>query len=157
MGRKLALFLCTVFAIAISVSTHATDRQAIAIEGTYLLKQDDGYQRVLSLDRGGNVSQVSDQQPLLGFTAGRGVWHASRPNGVVARVIDFSFNLKTGARMGPSLIVYELTFSDPELDGFQSVGGSLSGKVFPVGEDPLQPTKDPIQSFKIGLSGRRVQ
>jgi hypothetical protein len=157
MGRILALFLGSVVAIAFSVSTHATDRKAIAIEGTYLIKQDDGYQRLLTFDRGGNLSQVSDQQTLLGFTAGRGTWQASGSNGAIARVIDFSFNLKTGARVGPSMIVYELTFSDPALDGFQSVGGSLNGKIFPVGEDPLQPTKDPIQSFKIGLSGRRVQ
>ncbi len=34
----------------------------MAIEGTYLLIQNDKYQRVLSFDRGGNIAQVSDQQ-----------------------------------------------------------------------------------------------
>ena len=46
--------------------------KAIVFEGAYLLIQDDNFQRILSLDRSGTITQVSDQEPLFGFTAGLG-------------------------------------------------------------------------------------
>ena len=157
MHKRLTPMLCLLFATTCAVSVQAADEQAIAIEGTYLLLQDDKYQRVLSFDRGGNVSQISDQQTLVGFTVGRGAWEQTGPNTVRARVIDFAFDPKSGARLGPSLIVYDLTFANPESGRFQSVRGSYSGKVFAVGENPLEPAKAPIQSFGIGFNGQRVR
>jgi hypothetical protein len=154
--KRLASMLCFALAVMHAESVHATDRQATAIEGTYLLIQDDGFQRVLSFDRGGNVSQVSDQQTLIGFTEGLGAWEQTSPNNVGARVVDFAFDLKSGRRLGSSLIIYELTFTDLEAGQYQRVGGSYSGKVFPVGENPLEPTKQPIQSFGVSFKGRRI-
>ncbi len=77
-------------------------------------------------------------------------------NKIQARVIDFTFDLKSGKRIGPSLIIYELTFTDLELGHYQKISGSFSGKVFPVGENPLTPAKPANQSFAIGFKGERV-
>lgn len=157
MSKKLTLLLCFLSPFIYAVSVRAADEQRVAIEGAYLLLQNDGFQRVLSFDRDGNVSQISDQQTLIGFTVGQGAWKQTGANKVTARVIDFAFDLKSGARLGPSLIVYVLKFTDPVSGQFQSVSGSFSGKVFPVGENPLAPSKAPIQSFEIGFMGHRIK
>ena len=74
MIKPIALILCFVLVAMGVTDVRATDRVAIAVEGAYLLIQDDKYQRVLLLDRGGTVSQVSEQEPLIGFTSGQGAW-----------------------------------------------------------------------------------
>ena len=153
--KRLVPVLCLLCAVIYAGSTRA-EEQAIAIEGTYLLLQSDMYQRVLSFDRGGNVAQVSDQQTLIGFTVGRGAWKQTGKNTVQARVIDFAFDLTSGKRIGPSLITYNLTFTDLESGHYQKISGSYSGKVFPVGENPLAPKKPAIQSFGIEFKGKRV-
>ena len=82
--KALAGILGLVLAIALAAPAGATDRAAIAFEGAYLLLQDDGFQRVLSLDRSGNVSQVSDQQSVIGFSEGRGTWQQVGPDSIRA-------------------------------------------------------------------------
>jgi hypothetical protein len=153
--KRLVPVLCFLYVVIYAGSTQAQE-QAIAIEGTYLLLQSDKYQRVLSFDRGGNVAQVSDQQTLEGFTEGRGAWKQTGEHTVQAQVIDFAYDLKSGKRIGPSLIIYNLTFTDLESGHYQKITGSYSGKVFPVGENPLAPKKPAIQSFGIGFEGERL-
>lgn len=154
--RQLASVLCFLCAVVYTGSVQAAEQQAMAIEGTYLLLQNDKYQRVLSFERGGNVVQVSDEQALIGFTEGLGAWKKIGPNKIQARVVDFSFDPKSGNRIGPSLIVYNFTFTDLKSGHYQKISGSFSGKVFPLGENPLTPEKPAIQSFGIGFRGERV-
>lgn len=154
--KQLTLVLCFLCAVIYTGSVQAAEQQAMAIEGTYLLHQNDKYQRLLSFDRGGNVIQISDQQTLIGFTEGLGAWKQIGPNKIQARVIDFSFDPKSGKRIGPSLIVYNFTFTDLESRHYQKVSGSFSGKVFPLGENPLSPEKPATQSFGIGFKGERI-
>jgi hypothetical protein len=154
--KRLTSVLCFLCAVIYAGNVQAAEQQATAVEGTYLPLQSDKYQRVLSFDRGGNVAQISDQQTLIGFTEGRGAWKQIGPGKIQARVIDFSFDLKSGKRIGPSLIVYDLTFTDLESGHYQKISGSYSGKVFPLGENPLAPEKPAIQSFGIEFKGERV-
>ena len=53
-----------------TIAAGASDRDALEIEGSYILYQDDGHQRVLSFNRSGNVIQASDLETVVGFTSG---------------------------------------------------------------------------------------
>ncbi len=154
--KQLASTFCFILAVMSAGDVEATDRSAIAIEGAYLLIQDDKFQRVLSLDRSGNVFQVSNQQPLIGFTSGQGVWEQTGPNRVTARIIDFDYELEGGKPIGPALIVYDLTFTESVSGKYQKVSGSFSGEVFGIGQNALNPTEPPIRTFGIGFKGQRV-
>ena len=154
--RRLAGILGIVFVVLVGTPVHASDRFAISVEGAYLLLQKDSYQRILSLDRGGTVSQVSNQQPFVGFTSGRGAWKQIGPNRVVAKLVDFNFDLKNGKPVGTSVIVYDLTFSEPVNGLYQRVNGTYSGEVYANGQNPLEPTEPALRTFGIGFAGKRI-
>ena len=154
--KRLASIFGFILAIMSAGDVAATDHSAIAIEGTYLLIQDDKFQRILSLDRGGNVFQVSNQQPSIGFTSGQEVWRQTGPNSVTARVIDFAYELEGGKPIGPALLVYHLAFTESVAGRYQKVSGSFSGEVFGTGQNALNPTAPPIRTFGIGFKGQRV-
>ena len=157
MIKRLALMLsAVVVATAIASAGMAADPFATAIEGPYLLVQDDNFQRVLSFDSGGTVAQVSDQQALIGFTGGQGAWAQIGADHATARVVDFSYAHDGGKPLGPSVIVYDLTFSDLAGGKYGKVSGSLSGKAYAQGQDPLHPTAPPIRTFHIGFTGERI-
>ena len=162
--RRLIVALCVVGALG-GGEAKASDDFATAVEGPYLLLQEDKFQRILSFERGGNVASVSDQQASYGFTGGQGAWKRTGQSEVTATIVDFFYNTEDGAPLGPSLIVYVLTFSDevaPSPDDwdrvrkFQSVTGSYSGKHYAFGQNPLAPTEPPIREFGIGFTGKRI-
>ncbi|MGE5146864.1 MAG: hypothetical protein ACM3N5_08950 [Candidatus Eiseniibacteriota bacterium] len=157
MIKRLTSSLAIAVAIVmVAPSGIAADPFATAIEGPYLLIQNDNYQRVLSFDSGGAVAQVSDQQALIGFTGGQGAWTQIGADHVTARVIDFSEARDGGKAAGPSLTVYDLKFSGLSGGKYGKVTGSLSGKVYTKGQDPLHPTAPPIRTYSIGFKGERI-
>ena len=81
MLRPLVSGFAFIVAMVIAAESRATDSESIAVEGTYFLLQEDGFQRVLTFDRGGNISQISDQETLIGFTTSQGAWVQSGPGG----------------------------------------------------------------------------
>lgn len=162
--KQLSLILCFVGAV-FGANATASDDFAEAVQGSYLLLQEDGFKRILSFYRGGNVISVSDQQADYGFTSGQGAWKRIGESEVTATVIDFSHSTESGSPLGSSLIVYMLTLSDKEAreteDGdrvqeFQSVTGAYSGKQFAFGQNPIAPTERPIREFGIGFTGQRI-
>ena len=157
MIKQLASILSIVVVAAVVASdAAAADPFATAIEGPYLLIQDDKYERVLSFASGGTVAQVSDQQTLIGFTGGQGAWAQVGADHATARVVDFSYAQNGGKPIGPSVIVYDLKFSDLAGGKYGKVSGSLSGKSYATGQDPLHPTAAPIRTFEIGFKGQRI-
>jgi hypothetical protein len=155
MIKQLASIL-SIVVVAIATDAAAADPFAMAIEGPYLLIQDDKYERVLSFDSGGTVAQVSDQQALIGFTGGQGAWAQAGADHATARVIDFSYAQDGGKPIGPSVTVYDLKFSDLAGGKYGKVGGSLSGKVYAKGQDPLHPTAPPVRTYSIPFTGERI-
>jgi hypothetical protein len=139
-----------------TVAAGASDRDAIEIEGSYVLYQKDGYQRVLSFDRSGNVVQASDLESIYGFTSGVGAWEQTGPDSAKARIVDFNFNRDTGQPTGPAIAVYEFTFGDLVQGKYQTFTGKSSGKQYEVGQDPLAPTKDPLREFGRPFKGKRI-
>ena len=155
--KRLASVLCFVLFVLTGADLHASDNTAIAFEGSYLLMEDDGHQRMISLDRGGIITQISDQEALIGFTSGRGVWKQTSPNTVTARVVDFSYDLKDGKPIGPAAVTYELTFSGPSNGKFNQISGSYTVAQFERGQNPLETTKKPIRSYGIAFKGERIR
>lgn len=155
--KRLTSVLCFVLIVFTAAEVRASDSAAISFEGAYLLIQDDGFQRMISLDRGGIVTQISDQEALIGFTNGRGIWKQTGPNTVTARVIDFSYDLKDGKPIGPALATYKLSFSEPSAGKFNKVSGSYAGEQFERGQNPLDPGKKPIRRYGIAFNGERIR
>lgn len=144
-----------IFALSV-IEAAASDRDALEIEGSYILYQADKYQRVLSFDHSGNVFDVSDLETVYGFSSAIGAWEHTGPHSATARTIDFNFDIKTGKRTGPAVTVYDLTFGDLVQGEYQTVSGSLSGNQYQPGQDPLAPTKAPIRTFEISFTGKRI-
>lgn len=154
--RRIAVLACLLLALVRTGDVWADEGAAAAFEGAYLLIQDDHYQRIVSLDRAGTISQVSDQELLIGFTGGQGAWRQTGSDSVRARVIDFTYEIEGGKPVGPSVIVYELTFSDLVSGKYQKVSGTLAGEQFAVGQDPLNPAEAPVRTFGIPFKGQRI-
>ena len=147
--------VCLVLATELATA-RADDRMAIAVEGAYLLIQENDSQRVLSFTRGGTVSEVGSGEQRRGYTSGLGTWEQTGPNQVVARIIDFNFDLDSGAPTGTALIVYTLTFEGLEQGRFQRFSGSFSGQQFALGQNPLNPTEPAVRSFGRAFTGQRI-
>jgi hypothetical protein len=139
-----------------AIAAGASDRDALEVEGSYVLYQQDGNQRALSFDRSGNVTQASDLETVVGFTSGVGAWEQTGPDSVTARIVDFTFDIDTGKPMGPAIVEYDLTFGDLVQGKYQTVTGSISGGQYDVGQDPLAPTKAPYRDFRYTFEGKRI-
>jgi len=145
----------TVLALS-ALAASASDRDALEIEGSYLLFQNDGHQRVVSFDRSGNAIQASALETVVGFTSGVGAWESTGPDSAKARLVNFNFNTDTGQPMGSAMVTYDLTFGDLDQGKYQSVTGSISGGQYEVGQDPLAPTKEPYRTFDFTVTGKRI-
>ncbi len=147
--------VCLVLAAGLSTA-QANDRAAIAVEGAYLLIQDNDFHRVLSFTRGGTVSEVGSGEQHNSYTSGLGTWEQTGPNEVVARIIDFNFDRDSGAPTGSSMNVYTITFEGLEQGRFDRFSGSFSGQQFAFGQNPLDPTEPPVRSFGRDFTGQRI-
>ena len=154
--KRLASIFCLLIVSVGTAPVGATDRSAIAIEGTYLVVQDNKFQRILSFERGGNVTLVSNQQYLIGFTTGKGAWEEIGRGRVRARIIDFNFKQDSGEPIGSAIIIYELTFTDLKDGLYQSVSGSSTGEQYSANQNPLTTTESPTRKFGSGFKGRRI-
>lgn len=148
--------LAATVALCAPVTAMANDSSAIAIEGSYFLVQSDARQRVLQLDRGGNVVVTSDLEGSIGFTAGLGSWRATGSGSATATVVDFNTRRDDDRNPGPSVTVFELTFSDEQSGRFQTVSGTLSGRAYASGQNPFDQAQDPVRTYSIEFSGSRV-
>lgn len=156
MKRTMMTGVCAAILALGALDAGASDRDALEIEGSYILFQDDGYQRVLSFDRSGNVVQASDLEAVYGFTSGVGAWEQTGPDAAKARVIDFNYDLETGQPVGPAIVDYELTFGELVQGKYQTVTGSLAGRQYELGQDPLAPTEEPARTFEVSFTGKRI-
>ncbi len=135
--------------------------------GTYLIRgvepldpdiPDSQRLRVVTLTRDGNFFSTSQQLVFLSFDDVRGTWKETGHNEITTVSIQMAYDSSTLELIGASRIVYVLTFGDKENGRFQTVtGGTVSGERFALGQDPLNPTEEPISMFFVGISeGQRV-
>lgn len=153
--RHVATAFCLAVASLAATSACAAD-DASAIEGTYLILQQDGHQRALSFDRSGNVVMVSDLETVVGFTSGVGSWEQTGPGEAAARIVNFNFNVVDGKQMGAAIASYTLSFADEVSGKYRSLSGSLSGAQYSLGQNPLDPKEEPYRTFAITFTGVRI-
>lgn len=146
-------FLILSFGIA---AAEETDRLAVAVEGAYLMVQTNDVQRVIAFTEGGTVSIVGSGGQNRGYTSGLGAWEQTGPNQVQARIIDFNFDPDSGAPLGSALVVYTLDFEGLDSGRFQSLSGRFDGTQYGVGQNPLNPTEEPLRTFGRDLTGQRI-
>jgi len=155
---RLALFLVAgvLAASAALASEPGDDAFAKAVEGTYILFQKDGFQRALSLFRGGIVSQVSEQEKVFSYTSGLGSWKRTGADRIRARVIDFESDRDKGTPTGVALVDLEITFSKKVSTQYQALSGTLSVRSYAAGQNPLSPSEAPTRTYNETFTGARV-
>jgi hypothetical protein len=121
------------------------------IAGVYVVSREPaaGPSRILTLSADGVVSSIQSTQ-LSGGAAGvqfsdqQGVWRRTGEETVNAEVLNIAYDRDTGAFTGITVATYQLTF----LEERQRVQGTVTGKIYPVGVDPLHPgSAAPIAEF----------
>lgn len=147
--------LCFVLFAGLATA-RADDSLALAVEGAFLLTQDNGSQRVIALTRGGTVSTVASGEQRGGYTSGLGTWEMTGSDSIVARIIDFNFDRDSGTPIGTAMSVYTLKFDGLEQGRYDRFSGSFAGQQFAIGQDPLNPTEPPVRSFGRSFTGQRI-
>src|SRR5918996_402294 len=115
------------------------------VAGTYLVTRDpaDGPSRILTIHANGNLSSIQSIQfsegagpeGNAGFSDQQGAWKKADNQQIEATVPDFVYDLSDGTFLGTSGAHYVLEFEQD----FQIVEGTVEGKVFAPGVDPLHP------------------
>jgi hypothetical protein len=155
MKTILAGVCAAIFALG-TAAAGASDRDALEIEGSYDLYQESDNLRVISFDRSGNVVVAATLESDYGFTTGVGAWEQTGPDSAKARIVDFNYSRDTGQPTGPGVSEYEFTFGDLVQGKYQTFTGTISGKQYDTGQDPLAPTGDPTRDFGTTFTGKRI-
>ncbi len=164
----LALALLTTAAFLIPSALRASEADndsefAEKVAGTYLVTRDpaDGPSRILTIHADGNLSSIQSIQfsegagpeGFVGFSDQQGAWEKAGNQQIQATVLDFEYDLSDGTFLGTSGAHYVLEFEQD----FQTVEGTVEGKVFAPGVDPLHPREAaPIAQFTDEFTAQRV-
>jgi len=124
--------------------------------GTYLWVEDGFSQRVVTLNRDGTFSSVSQAASTFGFTDGLGSAKQTGKREVTATQIDFNFD-EDGTPTGVTRVVFSMIFGDKKKGRFQTVSGTLLGETFGPDENPLEPEGVPTSGFNFTFTGQRVK
>jgi hypothetical protein len=132
-----------------------------SIAGVYVVSRpvEEGPSRLLTLSADGVLSSIQSTQFSggaggLGFSNQQGVWQRTGDETVSAQVLDIVYDIATGAFTGVTVATYELTF----LEERQRVQGTVTGKIYAVGVDPLRPgDATPIAEFSDTFEAKRVR
>lgn len=132
----------------------------VRIAGTYIVARepDAGPSRILTIFADGNLSSIQSIQfnggaAGGGFSNQQGVWKRVGPREIRATVLDLSYDFETGDFLGMTAATYNLQFDKT----FQTVTGSVEGKIFSPGIDPLNPgDAEPIDEFSDTFEAQRV-
>ncbi len=132
----------------------------VRIAGTYVAARNPeaGASRILTVFADGNLSsiqsiQFSEGAAGGGFSNQQGAWKRVGPREIQATILDFSYDLETGNFLGISVAHYNLQFDKT----FRTVSGTVEGKVFSPGIDPMNPgNAEPIAEFSDSFEAQRV-
>jgi hypothetical protein len=121
------------------------------IAGVYVVSRapEAGASRLLTLSADGVLSSIQSTQFSVGFSNQQGVWRRTGEETITAQVLDLSLD-----PAGFAVATYQLTF----LAERQRVQGTVTGKVYPVGVDPLHPGSAlPVAEFSDTFEAERVR
>jgi hypothetical protein len=133
------------------------------VAGTYLVTRDpaEGPSRILTIHADGNLSSIQSIQfsegagpeGFVGFSDQQGAWEKVGDQQIEATVLDFIHDLSDGTFLGTTGAHYVLEFGKD----FQTIDGTVKGKIFAHGVDPLHPGETtPIAQFTDEFTAQRV-
>jgi hypothetical protein len=134
------------------------------VAGTYVvsLEPADGISRILTISADGNLSSIQSTQFATGagglsFSNQQGAYKHTGPREITATVVDIDTDPVTNEFRGIAIAIYVLKF-DPS---FNSVKGTVDGKTFAAGVNPLNPGgATPLatftDAFKLAPFGRTM-
>jgi hypothetical protein len=137
------------------------DSFGVQIAGTYLVTRlpEDGPSRILNIFADGNLTSIQSTQfggGALGgdwFTNQQGTWKRLGEFEIAAITLDLAYQSKKGKFLGTAIARYNLQFDDM----LQTLAGSMQGKIFSSGIDPLNPGETkPVAEFSDSFEARRV-
>jgi len=124
--------------------------------GSYLLRQSDGFQQLLTLTTGGTVfSQNSDQRTTASDPFGdqQGAWKSTGEREITIKTLNFTYDFDTGAFTGYG----RSTFTGKFDKDFNEFIGQVFVEIFGPDQDPLNPDAEPITTFgPFTFEGRRI-
>ena len=88
-----------------------------------------------------------------GFSNQQGVWKRVGTREIRSTILDLSYDFETGDFLGMTAASYDLQFDKT----FQTVTGTVEGKIYSPGIDPLNPgDAEPIGEFSDTFEAQRV-
>jgi hypothetical protein len=151
-------------ALLASKGTGTLHSFGVRIAGTYLATPQpvDGPSRILNIFADGNLTSIQSNQFSAGaigdvkttwFSNQHGTWKRVGKFEIEATVLDLDYDPSTGDFLGTAIARYNLQFDKM----LQTVTGSVKGKIFQPGVDPLNPGENkPIAKFSDTFLARRV-
>ena len=131
-----------------------------SVTGTYFLSQQDenNFKRIVTITADYCFFSVSQESPSFGFSDGQGAWQRiGLQQKIRARILDFDFDLETGAPLSVSRATFTIMFAVKVNGKFQAVSGEFLVEQFELNKNPLDPKAEPFQTFgPTGFTGHRV-
>jgi hypothetical protein len=165
-SRKFTIFTTLALSVCIvggtlRTSQAQTDDTSLFLQslaGTYLLLQNNRFQRLVTITADHNFFSVSQETLVFGFTDGQGPWKRSGRREITSRILDFDFNVSDADDIpfGTPTSITRVDFMMRFDENFQRVTWTFRGATFRLGQDPLDPQADPIGRFNGTFTGRRV-
>lgn len=152
LGGWIALSLALIVAHATPTFANL-DTKAV---GSYLLRQDDGFLQILTLERKGTALSQNNGQ-FLGtnrFGDQQGAWRKAKgKRKVIIKTLDFTFDTVADVFTGFGRSTFNVEFAK----GFDTLVGTVLVEIFGPDQDPLDPLAAPIETFgPIDFEGRRI-
>lgn len=139
------LTLFTVWACnedSVGQETPEINEQAV---GSFLIRQSDGFQQLLTLNAGGVAfSQNSNQRELPApFGDQQGAWKSTTEQDIKVTTLNFVYDFDEGSFTGYGLSTFTGSFDDQ----FNELTGNVFVEIFGPEQDPLDPDEEPVNTF----------
>jgi hypothetical protein len=153
-GAGLAvLTAATTLALTRPEAAHASTTFGGQCIGSYLvLEQGTGAQTLWTFHRDGTLIGSSTGEQFFVFSGQQGSWRPDGAGGTRAVELTFDWNVE-GVLEAIARVDITLSAEDERCDTFS---GEFEGRLFPVGEDPLEPGETPA-AFGDVIVGRRIE
>lgn len=142
------LLLLGLFTVASGFAAE-TPKKGGGFTGTYIASLPERAE-ILQIHRDGTAEITLSDQVTAGaggfsFSDSWGSWKRVAPRRVVARFVNLNFDLTGPAATysGAAVVDYVLQFA-PD---FRTINVSCQGKIYPAGQDPLDPAATPVVDF----------
>lgn len=143
------LSIVGVLAFGVGLARAATPDNSADFAGTYVASLPERAE-ILQIHRDGTAEITLSDQVTAGaggftFSDSLGSWKVVGPRKLKARFLNLNFDVTGPAATFSGTAVVDYTFQfEPTL---RKMRASCNGKIFPTGQDPLDPNSTPVAAF----------